>query len=255
MTILVADDTTTIRRFIKGALQDLGFQKIYEAKDGKDALDLLNNYEIDCIISDWEMPELTGLELLKHVRNDIKYQNCPFVMVTSVAEKENVISAAKENVTGYITKPFTTEGLISRLTQYIPKNLKSQTKDIKKDKKDIEVLLVDNNNLMRRLVNKYLVELNFKNIFEAKTYNEAVNYLEKKSIGMVISTWESDNISGLNLLKKVRSSQKLKNIPFLAMTNNISKEDAVKAKNEKISALISTPFKIEALKEKIDKIL
>jgi two-component system chemotaxis response regulator CheY len=98
-----------MRRIIKGVLKQIGFSKIFEAQDGNDALDLLKKEEVGLIVSDWNMPNMSGLDLLKAVRGDDNLKGIPFVMVTAEGMKENVVEAVKAGVTNYIVKPFTPE--------------------------------------------------------------------------------------------------------------------------------------------------
>jgi two-component system, chemotaxis family, chemotaxis protein CheY len=109
--ILVVDDFASMRMQINGLLQQMGFKNVYEARDGKEAMSLLERKEIDLIISDCNMPEVSGLDLLRHVRGHKKLQNLPFLMVTAISEKETVIAAVEERVSNYVVKPFAPETL------------------------------------------------------------------------------------------------------------------------------------------------
>ena len=114
--ILVVDDFATMRRIVRGVLKQLGFTKIVEAVDGIDAFDTLKKEaDIELIVSDWNMPNMTGLELLKAVRGDDDFKHIPFVMVTAEGMKENVVKAVKAGVSNYIVKPFTPEALGEKL--------------------------------------------------------------------------------------------------------------------------------------------
>ncbi|MBW1921997.1 MAG: chemotaxis response regulator CheY [Deltaproteobacteria bacterium] len=111
MKILVVDDFSTMRRIVKGVLRTLGFKNIIEAENGKMALSELKKEEVGLIVSDWNMPEMTGLELLKAVRSDGKLKGIPFIMVTAEGQKENIVEAIKAGVSNYIVKPFTPDTL------------------------------------------------------------------------------------------------------------------------------------------------
>ncbi|HDG96728.1 MAG: response regulator [Deltaproteobacteria bacterium] len=113
--VLVVDDFATMRRIVKGVLKQLGFKDIIEADDGTTALDELKKEKIGLIVSDWNMPKMTGLELLKKVRQDDELKSIPFIMVTAEGQKENVIEAVKAGVSNYIVKPFTPETLSEKL--------------------------------------------------------------------------------------------------------------------------------------------
>lgn len=105
--ILVVDDFSTMRRIIKNLLRDLGFQNITEADDGKTALPILKQGGIDFLVTDWNMPEMTGIELIGEVRKDPNLAHIPILMVTAEAKREQIIAAAQAGVNGYVVKPFT----------------------------------------------------------------------------------------------------------------------------------------------------
>ncbi|WFS61102.1 chemotaxis response regulator CheY [Pseudodesulfovibrio thermohalotolerans] len=111
MRILVVDDFSTMRKIIKNILRQLGFNNIVEADDGSTAWDTLNKDNIDFIVSDWNMPTMSGIELLRKVRASEEYSDIPFLMVTAEAQQENIIEAVQAKVSNYIVKPFTPETL------------------------------------------------------------------------------------------------------------------------------------------------
>jgi len=115
MKVLVVDDFATMRRIVKGVLKQLGFSSIVEAEDGSAALEVLKKEKIGLIVSDWNMPKMTGLDLLKSVRADDNLKATPFIMVTAEGQKENVIEAVKAGVSNYIVKPFTPETFSEKL--------------------------------------------------------------------------------------------------------------------------------------------
>ncbi|WP_456464473.1 chemotaxis response regulator CheY [Persephonella sp.] len=113
--ILVVDDMATMRRIIKGLLEQLGFKNIDEAEDGKVALQKLKSSNYDFVITDWNMPNMTGLELVQEIRKDPDLKHLPVLMVTAEAKKENVLLAIKAGVNNYIVKPFTAEVLKEKI--------------------------------------------------------------------------------------------------------------------------------------------
>jgi two-component system, chemotaxis family, chemotaxis protein CheY len=115
MTIITIDDFSTMRRIVKNLLKQLGFSNILEADDGTTGLEAIRSQKVDFIISDWNMPKMTGLELLKTVRSDPALKDIPFLMVTAEAEKENIIQAVQAGVSNYVVKPFTAEVLKQKI--------------------------------------------------------------------------------------------------------------------------------------------
>ncbi|NPA52953.1 MAG: chemotaxis protein CheY [Aquificae bacterium] len=113
--VLVVDDMATMRRIIKSLLDQLGFKNIDEAEDGAIALQKLKSGSYDLVITDWNMPNMTGLELVQEIRKDPQLKDIPVLMVTAEAKKENVIAAIKAGVNNYVVKPFTAETLKEKL--------------------------------------------------------------------------------------------------------------------------------------------
>jgi two-component system, chemotaxis family, chemotaxis protein CheY len=111
MRVLVVDDFSTMRKIIKNVLKQINIENVLEAESGKHALSVLKNDAVDLIISDWIMPEMTGIEFLKACKNDDTYKTIPFIMVTAEAQKDNIMEAIKSGVDNYIVKPFTPEKL------------------------------------------------------------------------------------------------------------------------------------------------
>lgn len=115
MKILVVDDFSTMRRIIKNLLRDLGFTNVVEADDGNTALPKLKAGGIDFLITDWNMPGMTGIDLLRAVRADPNLAHLPVLMVTAEAKREQIVLAAQAGVNGYIIKPFTAQTLKEKI--------------------------------------------------------------------------------------------------------------------------------------------
>ena len=115
MKILVVDDFSTMRRIVKNLLKDLGFTNTVEADDGKTALPILQAGGVDFLVTDWNMPVMTGIDLLKAVRSDPELVDLPVLMVTAEAKREQIIMAAQAGVNGYVIKPFTAATLEEKI--------------------------------------------------------------------------------------------------------------------------------------------
>jgi two-component system, chemotaxis family, chemotaxis protein CheY len=115
MSILVVDDFSTMRRIIKDLLHDLGFSNITEADDGLSALSLLKAGNFDLLITDWNMPGMQGVELLRQVRADERMKKLPVLMLTAEAKREQIVAAAQAGVSGYVIKPFTAATLKEKI--------------------------------------------------------------------------------------------------------------------------------------------
>ncbi len=117
LRILIVDDFSTMRRIVRNLLQEIGFNQTAEAEDGKSALQLLRSHPFDFVVTDWNMPGMNGIELLKAIRSDARLAKLPVLMVTAEAKREQIMEAAQNGVNGYIIKPFTAETLKDKLAK------------------------------------------------------------------------------------------------------------------------------------------
>jgi len=115
LRILVVDDFSTMRRIVRQLLKELGYNNIEEAEDGALALSKLRSEPFDFVVSDWNMPNMPGIDLLRAIRADEKLKHLPVLMITAEARKENIIEAAQAGASGYIVKPFTAATLDEKL--------------------------------------------------------------------------------------------------------------------------------------------
>jgi len=115
MKILVVDDFSTMRRIIKNLLKDLGYTSVQEADDGSTALPMLQQGDFDFVVTDWNMPGMQGIDLLRAIRADDSLKHLPVLMVTAEAKKEQIVAAAQAGVNGYVVKPFTAATLKEKL--------------------------------------------------------------------------------------------------------------------------------------------
>lgn len=115
MKILIVDDFSTMRRIIKNLLRDLGFSNTQEADDGQTALPMLKTGDFDFLVTDWNMPGMTGIDLLRAVRADDKLSSLPVLLVTAEAKRDQIVEAAQAGVNGYVIKPFTAQALKEKI--------------------------------------------------------------------------------------------------------------------------------------------
>lgn len=120
MRVLIVDDFSTMRRIVRNILRQIGLNNVVEADDGTTAWDVLNREKIDFIVSDWNMPKMTGIELLRKVRGSEEFAETPFLMVTAEAQQENIIEAVQAKVSNYIVKPFTADTLQQKIDKIFP---------------------------------------------------------------------------------------------------------------------------------------
>lgn len=115
MKIMVVDDMSTMRRIVRNVLKQIGFTNVEEAENGKEALDKLKAESYGFVVSDWNMPVMTGIDMLRAIRADGALKDIPVLMVTAEAQKENIVEAVQAGVSNYIVKPFTAEALQEKM--------------------------------------------------------------------------------------------------------------------------------------------
>ena len=117
LDVLVVDDAATMRRIVRGLLRELGYKNIREADDGTTALDELKRKKADLVVADWNMPKMTGIDLLRTIRGDGGLKDIPVLMVTAEAKQENIVEAVQAGVSNYILKPFNAKTLEEKLNK------------------------------------------------------------------------------------------------------------------------------------------
>ncbi|MFM9913672.1 MAG: chemotaxis response regulator CheY [Methylophilaceae bacterium] len=122
MKFLVVDDFSTMRRIVINLLKEIGYNNIQEAEDGVVALKKLQAEKFDFVVTDWNMPNMTGLELLVNIRADAKLKSLPVLLVTAEAKNENIVAAAQAGASGYVVKPFTANVLQEKLNKVLEKH-------------------------------------------------------------------------------------------------------------------------------------
>ena len=122
LVFLVVDDFSTMRRIVVGLLRQCGATRILEAEDGVQALRTVENNAVDVVVTDWNMPNMTGLALLKALRAHPKFARMPVLLITAEGKKENIVEAAQAGADGYIVKPFTQDTLLEKLTRILVKH-------------------------------------------------------------------------------------------------------------------------------------
>ncbi|HRH82121.1 MAG TPA: chemotaxis response regulator CheY [Thiobacillaceae bacterium] len=121
LKFLVVDDFSTMRRIVRNLLKELGYTNVDEAEDGIAALQKLNGGNFQFVITDWNMPNMTGIDLLKNIRADAALKHLPVLMITAEAKKENIVEAAQNGASGYIVKPFTAATLEEKMSKIFEK--------------------------------------------------------------------------------------------------------------------------------------
>jgi two-component system chemotaxis response regulator CheY len=138
LQILVADDHSLTRSLVRAILRGAGFEEIVHAETGVQAVQIITNQPIDLVICDWNMPEGTGLEVLRTLRADDRFKKLPFIMLTAEAYRENVLTAAQSGSHDYVVKPFTADVLLEKVEAVLQRHYAGHRADHKDDHKDTQ---------------------------------------------------------------------------------------------------------------------
>ena len=240
--ILVVEDSDVQREVCIDRLKEFGFENIYSATNGIEALEVLRNNSIGLILSDWDMPEMNGLELLKNLKNDTSLQRTPFIFLTSHTDKDKNREAMDYGAVDYMVKPSSPDNLKEKIEIILKRGIRN-------------ILIVEDSDLQREISIAQLQQIGFERITGAANGNEALEYLENNSIDFILSDWEMPEMNGLELLKKVKENPSLKNIPFLILTVHDDPEKNQEAINLGALDYIVKPLTPDDLHLKIRKTL
>ncbi len=247
--VLLVDDSSTARQIIKRELIQMGFkdQNVRDAADGEQALKFLAKTEFHMIISDWYMPNMDGIELLKAVKTDNRFKNIPFLMLTTEAKKNKISQAYESSADQYIGKPFKTEPFQQIVNKLL---LGSNSYDDKK------VLVIDDSAVLRSILAKNLVEVGFQksNIMESKDGEDGLDKLLVDKYDLVITDWYMPKMDGLEFVKMIKEKDHLKNIPLLMVTSEMDSKKELEAFRAGISAYIIKPFTANDLASTIKEV-
>lgn len=246
ITILVVDDSGAMCMLLKEMLGKIGYKKIVTAVDGDEAYGKLQEQTIDLVISDWEMPKLDGPSLLKQIRENTKNKDVPFILSVDRDNKAQEGLAKKMQDIKYIFKPFDAIELEKKITEVFSGV---------QENNDLEILAVDDSSAMRAMLQNMLNEAGFNTVILAEDGRDAIEKLEKNSVGLIISDWNMPNMDGLELLKWVRASKEYKDIPVIMATAQGDKTQEETIVREKGNGHIAKPFDTEQIKEKINEVL
>jgi two-component system chemotaxis response regulator CheY len=252
MCFLVVDDDANVRTLVVELLKSFGYSKILAATDAYDALSQMGSAQVDFIISDWQMPGMSGLDFLKTLRAQAATRNIPFIMITNPDSEEvrKVESAVEARVDAYVIKPFRADVLDSKISEVLSK---------RGDVAGNGILVVDDDPGVRAIIVENVKELGHSPIFEASNGNEALELMKKHAgeIALVISDWEMPEVTGIRLLKKIRADKDIEKTPFIMVTSQSSVENLklMEALNAHVSHYLMKPFTGEALRSKIGFVL
>jgi two-component system chemotaxis response regulator CheY len=253
---LVVDDDDQVRKSVIESLISFGYDDVREAATGVEALEILKRERIDFVISDWEMPGITGIDLLRTLKSDPRLVNIPFIMITSPTSKERfkIEEAALGEVDAYIIKPFRARTLKEKIETLIPEVIAE-----KAVKGKTAVLLVDDDDGVRETMREYLGQMGYHPIIEATDGEEGFQVLKQRysEIALVLSDWDMPRLAGIDLLKRIREDAEVGRVPFIMVTSqqSIERIKLKKAIESDVDHYLLKPVRLHDLKDKIRFVL
>ena len=243
--ICVADDSNFTRQIIIQALQEIGLQNISEASNGEEALESIQHRLPALIISDWDMPHMGGIELLRAVRSYAPCRDVPFLLISSAPNRDMLLMVAKEERAQFLPKPFSIPEFKDRVRRMLVK------KELKEFDTDISTLVVDDLASARKIMTKMLSDLGFSKVCSAENGLQALEIIQSGAVQLVISDWDMPEMTGLDLLKWVRANPQWKSIIFIMVTALSDKDRVVQAMKAGVSSYLIKPFDTATLEDKL----
>lgn len=216
--ILIVTNSDDQQAACKDQLELMGFENIFSATNGVKALEVLKTNSIDLILSDWDMPEMGGLEFLKTLNEETSLKGTPFIFLTAHADEDKNREAMAYGAVDYIVQPSSPGNLEENIEVILKRGIRN-------------ILIVEDSDLQREISIAQLQQIGFEKITGAANGNEAIEYLENNPVDFILSDWDMPEMNGLELLKKVKENPSLKNIPFLILTAHNDPEKNQEALN------------------------
>jgi two-component system chemotaxis response regulator CheY len=249
---VVVDDNLHALELVGDYLKSFGATRIHSFNDANTALDHLRKNAVDYLICDWEMPGMTGIELLQEIRKSPEFDHVIFIMITSPGSMEQmkVVGAGLNHVDSYLIKPFKSRPFLEKLLETgIEHRLRSKK----------TVIVADDDEAVRSLVSDILESMGFAPILQYESADLAYPALESRidEVAVVVSDWEMPGMTGIEFLQKVRTNPNTANVPFVIITSQTSLETLKirQAALASVDSYLVKPFKVDTFKTRIQSLL
>ena len=248
MKALVVDDSSTSRRIVGGILRhECNFEKIKEASDGEEALELLGVETFDLVLLDWTMPKMEGIEVLKRVR--ATGNKVPIIMVTAIREKTQVLAAFAAGANNYIVKPISPPNVTRKVAQTL-EHLGSRAAH----PRTLSALIVDDSIVVRRILAGTLCDrCGFEKVVEAEDGQQAVQAAQASKFDLILLDWNMPNMLGIDALRTIRSKDRA--TPIVMVTSENEATRVVEAFDAGANNYIIKPFEPATIAEKVQQVL
>ncbi len=245
---LVVDDSGIQRQVLCKLLYSFGITDVVQAENGLEALELLNLNTFELVISDLQMRLMDGYELLKTIRNTEKFCKMPFIVASSSKTEDTILQNILTLADIHIKKPIDPENLALAIDKALERNKKSSLNVLDFD---IGIMIIDDVNSARKIARKYLSQLGFYNLKEAKSAREAIKEIEKGNIGLILTDWSMPELNGIVLIKILKSSDLTKHIPIIMISAFSERARDVEAADAGAASFISKPYPQQLLYDHI----
>ncbi|OFZ19815.1 MAG: hypothetical protein A2X94_17235 [Bdellovibrionales bacterium GWB1_55_8] len=252
LRFLVVDDDAIVRATVAEYLTSFGYARVAVAVDGHDALSIMKKEKFDFIISDWDMPGVNGIELLRNIKSEAETRDIPFIMITSPIsqEKLKIEQAASSQVDAYIIKPFRANVLREKILDVLSKQSTEQK---------TAALVVDDDGDVRSTILEIMVNMGYSPVLEAADGEEGFRILKENaaSIAVVVSDWEMPKLEGIELLRQIRATPETADVPFVMVTSqsSIDRMKLASAIEADVDQYLIKPFSAQDLRERISAVL
>jgi len=246
--ILVVDDSAMIRDMVNGMLISIGHISCL-AENYVDALEEIDKHKPDLILLDIMMPEVSGFELLEHLKSDSSLARIPVIMISALDDAESIVRCVRLGAADYLAKPFYTEKLKKRIHKHLVLN---KAKIIVK-----KVLVVEKSASIRQMIKRTLdrLDIHLDHIEVVEDGELALKLLSNGVFDLIICDWDPPKIDGINLLRTVRKDPLYPEVPFLMMASQTEEEKIMEAVEMGVSQFLAKPFNEYLLEEKINQAL
>ncbi|MBT6514824.1 MAG: response regulator [Crocinitomicaceae bacterium] len=203
--ILVVTSSDRQHKDCADQLNQMGFENIFNVSNGIKALEFVKNNPIDLILSDWDIPKMDGLELLKAIKKDTSLQSTPFIFLTVHKDENKNREAMNHGAVDNVSQSLSSENLRENIEVVLKRGIRN-------------ILIVEDSGIQREILIAQLQQIGFENISGASDGKEALSYIESHPVDIILSDLKMPVMDGLELLRKVKENSRLKDIPFLVLT-------------------------------------
>lgn len=240
MDILVVDDSASTRKVLLKMLLGLGYSSVSEAENGIEAWERLQVGDIDLMITDWDMPSMSGPELVEKVRADANTANLPILMSTARSTRDDMVAAIQAGANNFISKPFNRSQLESKIAAVLA---------------PLKVLIAEDSRSMRQILKNMLFALSYSDVHEAVDGQHAWEQLQETRFDLLICDWNMPEISGLELINLVRGNPQMADVSILMSTVRSRQQDVVESIRAGANGYITKPFSLNELGGKVEKLI